>query len=623
MSHIIRRALVIPALFFLTSAEAFELSGTVLDSSEEPVSGATVWLSQNRFVHKTETDGAGHFAFDNVSVDIVLVAAWKQGYAVGGFEGVATGPATTSITLVEPGTVVLRVVNEKYEPVRGARVEMMLVNGAYHVPVVDLAPQAYPASSSDEAGRIEIPLLPKDGAASLTISHRDYASSVVPYAPVGKERIPVQLVPGPVVEGRVTNEESAGIDRARVFLYVPVPEGQDRIYEALTGPEGFYRIMLPAWSASADGLNTTATHPRHASAARQSFALHPDGLATTLNLTLPGAHAVQGRVVGPDNEPAQGVSLAYLVDDFIRAETLSSGDGGFRLRAPAVEGRVHVFAPDGMMPANADDHIVHPGDGSNTVLSKAIRLVEIPEVTGTVRGADGALSPHVLVTSVEYGPGCWAITDDAGKLRIRLPRMPEDRTARFVAEHGRRFQRAEFSVSFAKLKPVKVKLDTFLADVVPCRSEQAPNNLQILRDEPAPELVCRQWFNTNSDELTLKKLRGRVVVLTLADGFGNTPSNWVRTEELKALHRLFQDVEDVAVVTVLASDARVEELEEAIELAGIRFPVGCDEEALPTFDAYDVTMVPQTVLIDKKGVLRYYDIEGRLLELVKALRREG
>ena len=623
MSCIIRRALVLPAVIFLTSAGAFELSGTVLNASDDPVSGATVWLSQDRFIHKTETDGAGHFAFDDVSVGIVLVAAWKQGYAVGGFGAAAMGPATASITLVEPGTVAIRVVNQNHEPVQGARIDMMLVNGVYHVPVIDFAPLGYPTSRSDETGRLVIPALPKNGAVSLTVSHRDYADSVVPYAPVGKERLSVQLVPGPVVEGRVTNEEGAGVDRARVFLYVPVPEGQSQVYEALAGPDGFYRTMLPARSASADGLDATATHPRYASAARQSFSLDQDGLATTLNLTMPKAHAVRGSVVGPDDEPMEGVSLAYLIENFIRAETLSASDGGFRLRAPAGEGLVHVFAPDGMMPANPEDHIVRPGDGPETVLPEVIRLVELPEVTGTVRGADDASAAHVLITSVDYGPGCWTVTDDAGKFRIRLPRMPEDRTARFVAEHGRRFQRAEFSVSFAKLEPVKVKLDTFLADVVPCRAERAPNNLQGLRDKPAPELVCRQWFNADTEGLTLKTLQRRVVVLTLVDGFGNNPGNWVRTEQLKALHHVFEGVEDVAIVTVLAGDGRAEELEEAIEQAGIRFPVGWDEEALPTFDAYDVTMVPQTVLIDKKGVLRYYDVEGRLLELVKALRREG
>ena len=54
----------------------------------------------------------------------------------------------------------------------------------------------------------------------------------------------------------------------------------------------------------------------------------------------------------------------------------------------------------------------------------------------------------------------------------------------------------------------------------------------------------------------------------------------------------------------------------------VRFPVGIDNETA-SFDLYDIFSIPQIVLIDKKGVFRYYDVDGRLLELIKSLRREA
>ena len=50
-------------------------------------------------------------------------------------------------------------------------------------------------------------------------------------------------------------------------------------------------------------------------------------------------------------------------------------------------------------------------------------------------------------------------------------------------------------------------------------------------------------------------------------------------------------------------------------------PIGCDADPFLTFDLYNTNTIPQTVLIDKQGILRYYKVDGRILELIKDLRR--
>ena len=94
-------------------------------------------------------------------------------------------------------------------------------------------------------------------------------------------------------------------------------------------------------------------------------------------------------------------------------------------------------------------------------------------------------------------------------------------------------------------------------------------------------------------------------------------------EELRALHHLLSDVDDVAFISVHDAGKETEEVRQYIRDFDISFPVGYDADPFLTFDIYNTNFIPQTVLIDKKGVLRHYHTEGRLLELIKDLRRRN
>ena len=228
----------------------------------------------------------------------------------------------------------------------------------------------------------------------------------------------------------------------------------------------------------------------------------------------------------------------------------------------------------------------------------------------------------MLVSSLGPEPAHWVITDEAGRFRIQLPRLPFEPKVAFRAEHGSRFLRKEFEVKFKKLKPVEVRLKPFEPDLRPCDPKRVGNELSHMVGDPAPAIACDAWFNT--EPLALEDLRGKVVVLTLWGGF-DVQRSGKRIEELRALFDLFRNaaIDDVVIIAVHEASIEPDRVEDYVEEYAIEFPVGRDVELCVTLDSYNTNFIPQTVLIDRKGRLRYFDVAGRLLELIKSLRREA
>mgnify|MGYP001600215159 FL=1 len=92
--------------------------------------------------------------------------------------------------------------------------------------------------------------------------------------------------------------------------------------------------------------------------------------------------------------------------------------------------------------------------------------------------------------------------------------------------------------------------------------------------------------------------------------------------QMNTLYEAFRDASDVSFVGIHDSGSEASEVTEYIHAHDVAYPVGIDNETA-TFDLYDIFAIPQIVLIDKKGIFRYFDVEGRLLELIKGLRREA
>ena len=615
--RLILRALL-PFLFLLhvpPLAVAFTLSGSVVGLSGEGVAGATVWMCQDRDVRRTETDVKGAFRFSEVAPRPTEVVARKEGLAVGGADAHAVASGPVKVVLGESDVLLLCVKNAESEPVAGARIRAMFVNDAFNVPFEDLAEAGLPDARSDDDGLLVIPDLPKDGHARFVVSHRHYAATHVAYLPVGGKRQTILLYPGVALRGRVTAEDGEGIERASVTAFRVGVGGRRGLGEALTDPEGFYHMVAPPGE-----YYVGVRHPRHASPEPEPVSLKAGSEENVVDVAMSPAHVIEGSVVYPDEKPCGAVSVSYWIKGALYEETLTQQDGRFRLQAPDREGRVRVAPPNGYMTESLEDIPVEGKLDKHITLSPT-KLKRLPAIEGMVLGEDNSPQPNVLIASLDLDPKVWVITDDGGRFFIQLDWMPSKAKASFRAEHALRFLRRDFKVAWKKTGRVRVKLERFDPDL----TEKAPladeNDLSALVGEPAPEIECDAWFN--SSPLKLESLRGKVVALTFWGGFDTRDVARDRIEELRALHDLYSGVDDVVIVSVHDGSKDPDEIERYVENRAIQFPVGRDADPFKTFERYNARYIPQTVLIDKQGTLRFYQVDGRLVELIKHLRRLG
>ncbi|MFD5828236.1 NHL domain-containing thioredoxin family protein [Lentzea sp. NPDC060358] len=116
----------------------------------------------------------------------------------------------------------------------------------------------------------------------------------------------------------------------------------------------------------------------------------------------------------------------------------------------------------------------------------------------------------------------------------------------------------------------------------------------------APELVGRGWLNTGDEQVTLKGLRGKIVLL---DFWTFCCINCLHVlDELRPLEEEFEDV----LVTIgvhspkFVHEADPDALEAAVERYGVHHPV-LDDPELTTWQNYAVKAWPTLVLVDPEG----------------------
>ena len=88
------------------------------------------------------------------------------------------------------------------------------------------------------------------------------------------------------------------------------------------------------------------------------------------------------------------------------------------------------------------------------------------------------------------------------------------------------------------------------------------------------------------------------------------------------LGQAYANDDSVEVVGIHDATSTEQEVQAFIEHTGLAFPVGLDSQRFETFTAYKVTYIPEIVLIDKKGKVRFRQSGEGLVENLKLLRRE-
>ena len=599
-------------------AAAFTIRGTVVNGEGMPIGGAHAFLTRERHSRSTQTDAEGRFGFEDVASGQVHLVVYADGFAVAGIDGPCIRDEDVQLVLTSPQPTRLRIVNQKFAPVEGARASRMVVNGRFTIHVDDLAELGFPAGRSGEDGFLDLPHLPKHSFASVTVACNGFADAQLPALPAGIEDLDFPLPDGLPVVGRVTNRKGEGVPRARISIYRPREDG-DPIHaaEAVTGADGFYRALVPP------GAYFAAAHePGYAMPAPVPVEVRDLAGEAIADFQLPDPHRIYGRALDDTGSPVALARFEYHAGAYVVDEAVSDVGGRFELTVPSGQGAIHVTAPYRMATKEFPRVYFVIPDDEPILEPSPIEFRPLPELAGTATLADGSAASQTLIRSLNLDPPVFVLTDESGTYTISLDAFP-DEPLQFVAEHALLFQRAEIQIKPASLTLREIRLREFAPDTAQY-AERAENDLRQLVGRPAPEFACDQWLNVpaGAPAPTVAGLRGKVVVATMWAGFDYLGPSRARSTELNALHALYEGVDDVVVVGVHDSTVEAGDVARYVHELGIRYPVGCDQDPYETFARYFTQQIPQTVLIDKQGVVRYFSTHGRLVELIKVLRNE-
>lgn len=607
-------AAVLAVLFWAGSAQALELRGQVADTQKTPLSGARIWLLQEEQVFTATSDAEGKFKIDGIEVAPSVLTVHQSGFAFGGHAGVLMNDTEIPVTLSPAATVNVQAISAPGLPTPGARIRTIVLSQGVAIPAERLAEAGFPKLRTDDEGRVAVEGLPRGAPVSLWFTHPQFADTEVVCVPGEEDEKQAVMLPGVALRGRVSCGAKS-VAGAHIMVF-QMKDETPRVYaETWTDPEGLYHLQTGPGDYLIDVRHKDYASPAPAAARMRDYATP---VVADLEMAVP--RTLQGQVLYPDGSPCIGAGLSFRQAQMGDAETFSGSEGRFRLRTGAASGVLEVHPPLGFMTESAPILTVHFKDSAKVDLPP-IRLKELPVVTGTIRDADGQPASRALITSLNKDLPFWTFPDDQGRFRIQLAAAPEDGKARFQVEHADHFQRADFAATYAKLKPVEVKMKPFEPDQTQDPAKAGANKLAALTGKMAPALQCRAWIPDTP--IGPEQLRNRVVIITFLAGFDRSVAGINRLDELRALHHLFKDDPGVLFLAVHDGTSEDELVQQWAKQAALPFPVGIDTEDLMTFSAYRINTIPQTVIIDKQGNLCYYQVDGRLLELIKTLRRKS
>lgn len=605
------------AAFAGIAAADFDVRGRVLLEGDQPAAGAEVWLSQDRVVRTAKTDRQGRFHFREVSAGPTELVAHHEGHALDGYAGFLADHAEVDVRLGPAARLSVRLVDTTMSPVPAARVRAMLVADRFPVLVEDLEEHGFPPLRAGDDGIVHIDHLPVGGFVKLVVTHPNYADSFVSYLPVNDKRQDIILHPGIRVQGRVRTPAGHGLAGARILVQQAGTGGVREISEKRSDPEGFFSVRLPEGDYS-----VSVSHPEYASPDPSPLGVWQEDGADepVLQLSMLPPRHLRGRLLLPDGSPCGGARVTYRIGATIFADTLSDAQGRFTLRVARAKGILNLHPPEGLFFDGLRDIPVDLQDRKEAALGD-FQFQALPLLAGNVVDADGAPLANVLVGTPDLAFPLWAITDEAGAFALQLRQTPEEAAVRIRAEHPTRFLRADVAVPLnaPDRGALLLRLAAFEPDLATRPARPNSNDFSAILGKPAPDWTASDWFN--AQPMAPAALRGKVVLLFFWAGFLDTPEFYNQAELLRALHTLYRDVDDVVLVSFHDGLSEADEIAAFIRDFHIAYPVARDADPFQTFNAYGIQFLPDILLVDRTGVVRHHQVEGRLLELIKDLRR--
>jgi cytochrome c biogenesis protein CcdA/thiol-disulfide isomerase/thioredoxin len=283
-------------------------------------------------------------------------------------------------------------------------------------------------------------------------------------------------------------------------------------------------------------------------------------------------------------------------------------------------------------------------ESNGVVLGASLGLVFVPcagpvlaAITALSATGSGGLETYFVALAYALGAGLPMLAIAAGSSRLT-------RSVGFLRRHAEETRRVAGALIGVTALAIAFGADQRFTTAIPGytealqdrieRNSTARRELAKLRrtgaqvplaaegETPAaPELQgIAEWVN--SEPLTLRELRGRVVLI---DFWTYSCINCLRTlPHLKAWDRAYRD-DGLTIVGVHSPEFAFERVPDNVRTAvrkqGIRYPVALDND-FATWTAYANEYWPAKYLIDRNGRVRYYHYgEGEYDETEKLIRR--
>ncbi len=618
-------ALLCLALSAHAERAAFTLSGHVYTESEDsPAAGADLWLAQEAGVLRATADKDGRYSFRVPDAGAFQLVALKAGHAIGGHTGFIVGDAEIDLSLPKGLEVSVQVIGPTSQPLSGAKLVWLNVNGQYNVPVAALNEAGFPAIRSNAEGRLTFPMLPEGGFVRLRLTEFEHADLMVDYLPVREKQPALQMLTGQRIAGRVLSPEEQGVEGARVTVFQVGMNGQREFSNAVSDREGYFHCRVPVGD-----YTVGVRHREFASPQPSPVTVTPGDADTEAIVKLKKPRRIEGSVQLPDGKPCGGAYISYLKGETVYEETFSGADGSFHMRVASPEGVLRVVPPAGYVTEQFDRIPVAMEEASQITL-KPVKLRAIPRLTGLVQDEFSKPVANALIITPNLPDPDRMVTGPDGRFEYVPNYLPEGGVVLLRAEHPQRFEQASALVEFTESREITLTLAPYepgAKSSAPPVQEGAtdgepadPEPHVPLLGEEAPAWTLGKWFNR--EPLTLAALKGKVVVLFFWGSFDDSPQGRDAVEQLMTLHSMYAGDDSVVVVGLHDATSTEEEVAAFVEASGLKAPVALDGQRFETFTAYKVTYIPDVVLIDKRGKIRYRQPGDKLMENLKLLRRE-
>lgn len=426
------------------SDQLLTLSGKVVDQTGQPVTGAEVELyrredrrllsdtSDLRPLRRITTGADGAFEFELPPTGAILFASCP-----------GLGPVATALwapnqhirderlVLVQPATLLGRVVDESGKPVAEAEVWVMAgyfhrpVEGEYqYYPYVNALPRRPELSArTDAEGRFRIPGCPTNACLDLAVhkvgkalrpAERRYISPETMQGRPGLEEIKLVMVPAGTIEGKVlAGEKGSPLAGVRLVLASRQPgsSGYRPVAPIYSGGDGSFRIaeILPGAYQVRAFFETNAPW-----VAPFAPATVEAGQTTTIEIQATPGSLLEMVILDQGNrKPIAAADLQVFGENF-HANASSDADGRTTFRLPA--GQYQVSASR----LNSQPASVTASVKANQTNRLEIELSPAPEIAGVVRDPSGAPVPDLELTIFpNYRTDAGALkTDAVGRYRM-------------------------------------------------------------------------------------------------------------------------------------------------------------------------------------------------------------